>query len=237
MITISAMIDSLQKPFLPCEIMSSDLKKCRRFVTGAVMPKASETERAVKLMQSAEVVRAGELASKGIHPTTLSRLLERGIVERDGRGLYRLAGAEVSENHSLIQAAKRVPKGAICLLSALRFHDLTTQKPFEVWMAIERGTRRPTVDVPPLRVHYFSGETFTAGIEEQDVEGVKLRVYNPAKTVADCFKFRYKIGIDVALEALRDTLRKRKATVDEIWHYAEICRVAWVIYPYLEAID
>jgi len=201
------------------------------------MPKASETERAVKLMQTVGVVRAGEFASKGIHPMTLSRLLEQGVVERDGRGLYRLAGAEVSENYSLIQVAKRVPKGVICLLSALRFHDLTTQKPFEVWMAIERGTRRPVVDAPPLRIHYFSGEAFTAGVEEHDVEGVTLRVYNPAKTVADCFKFRYKIGIDVALEALRDTLKERKATVDEIWHYAGICRVARVIYPYLEALD
>src|SRR5215470_9680512 len=125
--------------FFTCEIMSSHVKISRRFITGAVMPKASETERAVRLMQTAGVVRAGELASRGIHPMTLSRLLEQGVVERDGRGLYRLAGAEVSENYSLIQAAKRVPKGVICLLSALRFHNLTTQKPFEVWMAIERG--------------------------------------------------------------------------------------------------
>src|SRR5262245_59242184 len=190
--------------FFPCETMSSHVKISRRFVTGAIMPKASETERAVKFIQTAGVVRAGELVSRGIHPMTLSRLLEQGVVERDGRGLYRLTGAEVSENYSLIQAAKRVPKGVICLLSALRFHDLTTQKPFEVWISIERGARRPVVDAPPLRVHYFSGEAFTAGVEEHEVEGVMLRVYNPAKTVADCFKFRYKIGIDVALEALRD---------------------------------
>jgi len=188
-------------------------------------------------MQAVGVVRAGELTQRGIHPVTLRRLLERGVVERDGRGLYRLVGAEVSENYSLIQAAKRVPKGVICLLSALRFHGLTTQKPFEVWMAIERGTRRPVADAPPLRVHYFSGEAFTTGVEEYETEGVILRVYNPAKTVADCFKFRYKIGVDVALEALRDTLKKRKATVDEVWRYAEICRVARVIYPYLEALD
>jgi predicted transcriptional regulator of viral defense system len=201
------------------------------------MESKSETERAVKLMRAVGLVRAGELTQRGIHPMTLRRLLEQGVVERDGRGLYRLVGAEVSENYSLIQAAKRVPKGVICLLSALRFHGLTTQKPFEVWMAIERGARRPAVDAPPLRVHYFSGEAFTAGIEEHETEGATLRVYNPAKTVADCFKFRYKIGVDVALEALRDTLKKRKATVDEIWRYAEICRVARVIYPYLEAFN
>jgi predicted transcriptional regulator of viral defense system len=201
------------------------------------MQKMNETKRAEKLIRTAGVARASELTRSGVHPMTLRRLVERGVIERDGRGLYRLAGAEVSENHSLIQAAKRVPKGVICLLSALRFHGLTTQKPFEVWMAIERGTRRPAVDAPPLRVHYFSGEAFTAGVEEHETEGVTLRVYSPAKTVADCFKFRYKIGVDVALEALRDTLKQRKATVDEIWHYAGICRVARVIYPYLEALD
>src|SRR5215813_3215360 len=144
--------------FFLCEIMSSHVKISRRFITGAVMPKASEIERAVKLMQTAGVVRAGEFASRGIHPMTLTRLLEQGVVERDGRGLYRLAGAEVSENYSLIQAAKRVPKGVICLLSALRIHNLTTQKPFEVWMAIERGTRRPVADAPPLRIHYSPRE-------------------------------------------------------------------------------
>lgn len=190
----------------------------------------------MKLIRTAGVARAGELSDHGIHPMTLQRMVERGVIERDGRGLYRLAGAEVGENYSLIQAAKRGPKGVICLLSALRFHGLTTQKPFEVWMAIERGTRRPAVDVPPLRLHYFSGEAFTTGVEEHKTESAILRVYNPAKTVADCFKFRYKIGVDVALEALRDTLKKRKATVDEIWHYAGICRVARVIYPYLEAL-
>ena len=188
-------------------------------------------------MQTSGIVRASEFARSGIHPMTLRRLMDRGVVERDGRGLYRLVGAEVSEHYSLIQAAKRVPKGVICLLSALRFHGLTTQKPFEVWMAIERGTRRPAAGAPPLRVHSFSGEAFIAGIEEHQIGAVLLRVYNPAKTVADCFKFRYKIGVDVAMEALRDTLRQRKATVDEIWHYAEICRVTRVIYPYLEALD
>lgn len=168
---------------------------------------------------------------------TLQRLVERGVIEREGRGLYRLAGTEVSEHYCFIQAAKRVPKGVICLLSALRFHELTTQKPFEVWLAIERGARRPASDAPPLRVHSFSGAAFTAGIETHELEGVPVRVYSAAKTVADCFKYRNKIGIEVALEALRDTLRQRKATVDEIWRYAEICRVSRVIYPYLEALD
>ena len=167
----------------------------------------------------------------------LQRLVKRGVIEREGRGLYRVAGTEVSEHYSFIQAAKRVPKGVICLLSALRFHELTTQKPFEIWLALERGTRRPTIDTPPLRIHFFSGEAFTAGLEMHNLDGVPVRVYCPAKTVADCFKYRNKIGIDVAREALRDTLRQRKARVDEIWRYAEICRVARVIYPYLESLE
>lgn len=201
------------------------------------MLKARETERTVELMRGAGMVRARDLSAHGVHPMTLKRLVEKGVIERDGRGLYRLAGAEVNEHYSLLLAAKRVPNGVICLLSALRFHGLTTQKPFEVWMAIDRKTRRPSGGAPPLRIHYFSGEAFTAGVEEHRIEGVTLRVYNPAKTVADCFKFRYKIGMDVALETLRETLRKRQATVDDIWQYAKICRVARVIYPYLEALD
>lgn len=197
----------------------------------------TETERIVTLLGQAEVVRARELSAHGVHPMTLQRLVEKGIVEREGRGLYRLAEKEVSEHYSLLQAAKRVPQGVICLLSALRFHQLTTQKPSEVWLMLERGSRRPAVDAPPLRVHYLSGKAFHTGIEEHQREGVTLRVYSPAKTVADCFKFRNKVGKDVALEALRETLRHKRATVDDIWRYAELNRVARVIYPYLEALD
>jgi predicted transcriptional regulator of viral defense system len=212
-------------------------KKESRFITFMNLRIANETKRIVELLGQSEIVRARELSAQGVHPMALQRLVEKGVVEREGRGLYRLAGAEVSEHYSLLQAAKRVPQGVICLLSALRFHQLTTQKPFEVWLMLERGSRRPAVDAPPLRVHYLSGEAFRAGIEEHAQNGSTLRVYSPAKTVADCFKFRYKIGMDVALEALRETLRQKRATVDDIWRYAELCRVARVIYPYLEALD
>ena len=201
------------------------------------MTESTATERIVEIFGQAEVVRARELSAQGVHPMTLQRLVEKGVVERDGRGLYRLAEKEVSEHYSLLQAVKRVPQGVICLLSALRFHQLTTQKPFEVWLMLERGSRRPAVDVPPVRIHYLSDEAFRAGIEEHELDGVRLRVYSPAKTVADCFKFRHKIGMDVALEALRESLRHKQATVDDIWRYAELNRVARVIYPYLEALD
>lgn len=220
-----------------CEKMQPLPEKKYRFITRWSMTETTATERIIELLRQSEVVRARDLSAQGVHPMTLQRLVEKGVVERDGRGLYRLAEKEVSEHYSLLQAAKRVPQGVICLLSALRFHELTTQKPFEVWLMLERGARRPSVDTPPLRIHYLSGEAFRAGIEEHGQDSVTLRVYSPAKTVADCFKFRYKIGMDVALEALRETRRQKRATVDDIWHYAELCRVARVIYPYLEALD
>jgi predicted transcriptional regulator of viral defense system len=153
-----------------------------------------------------------------------------------GRGLYVLPDADVSEHHSLAEASKRVPHGVVCLLSALRFHNLTTQSPSEVWLAIGSKAWRPQVDYPRLRFVRFSDRALEAGVEEHSIEGVLVRVYSPAKTVADCFKYRNKIGLDVALEALRDCRRERKCSNDELWRYAKICRVANVMRPYMEAI-
>ena len=194
------------------------------------------TARALKLSERAGVVRTRELTAHGIQRVHLQRLEQRGLIERAGRGLYRLTDAELIEHESFIEAAKLVPHGVLCLLSALNFHHLTTQNPFEVWLAIERGAHRPRITAPPLRLHLFSGKAFTEGIEEHKLEGITVRVYNVAKTVADCFKYRNKIGLDVALEALRECRRERRATADEIQHYAEICRVANVMSPYLEAL-
>ena len=146
------------------------------------------------------------------------------------------ADSAATEHHSLAEAAKRVPSGIICLLSALRYHQLTTQAPHEVWMAISRKARRPQVDHPPLRIVRFSGAALEYGVQKKKVEGVPLRVYSPAKTVADCFKYRNKIGLEVALEALRDCYRQRKATMDDLWEAAKVCRVARVMQPYLESI-
>lgn len=150
--------------------------------------------------------------------------------------MYYLPDAELTEHRSLAEAAKRVPKGVICLLSALRFHELTTQSPFQVWIAIDRKAHRPASDGLSLRVVRFSGEPLTAGVEGHQIEGVTVKVYSAAKTVADCFKYRQKIGLDVALEALRDYRRGRRGPADELWRYAKICRVANIMRPYMEAL-
>ena len=180
------------------------------------------------------VLRGRELARQGISRQRVQRLMERGELVRIGRGLYSLPDAPMTENHTLAQVCARVPQGVICLVSALQFHQLTTQNPWQVWLLIERQARAPHLDYPPLRVLRAGGEAFTAGIEAHVIEGVPVRVTCVAKTVVDCFKYRNKVGLDVALEALRDAWHKRKITMDEIWHYAGICRVANVMRPYLE---
>lgn len=182
------------------------------------------------------MLRARDLDAHGIPRTYLSRLYRRGVLERVGRGLYVLAGADVTEQHTLVQAARRVPHGVVCLLSALAFHELTTQQPFEVWMAIGKHARTPEPEFIPLRVVYMSGTAFESGVEDHCVEGVQVRVYGAAKTVADCFKYRSRIGVDVAVEALRDYRKSRLFDADALWRMAGICRVQNVMRPYLEAI-
>jgi predicted transcriptional regulator of viral defense system len=168
--------------------------------------------------------------------TQLRRLVEQGVIERVGRGLYRERGVSMSERADLAQAARSVPGGVLCLLTALRFHGLTTQNPSEVWFAIQRKAWRSRVVHPPLRLIYVSGEAFEQGVEDHVVDGVPVRVFGAAKTVADCFKFRNKIGVDVALEALREYRREHPKRLDAVWRFAEIDRVTRVIRPYLEAI-
>ena len=182
------------------------------------------------------MLRPRDLASHGISREILRRLHSEGQLERRGRGLYVLAGAALSEHEMLAQSAARVPHGVVCLLSALRFHGLTTQNPSEVWLAIDRKARAPSETEMPLRIVRFSGEARTAGVKTHLIDGVRLRVYEPAKPVADCFKYRNKIGVDVAIEALRECWRSRRCTADELWRYAAVCRVANVMRPYLEAI-
>jgi predicted transcriptional regulator of viral defense system len=189
-----------------------------------------------ELAKTSGVLRPKDLVAHGIAREYLRMATDQGILVRSGRGLYVPAESPVTEFHSLAQAAKRVPRGVICLLSALRFHDIGTQNPFEVWIAIGAKDRRPAMVSPKLRIARFSKRTLEFDAETHDVEGVQVRIYSVAKTIADCFKYRNKIGLDVALEALRDSLRAKKATPSQIWEAATVCRVANIIRPYMEAL-
>lgn len=200
----------------------------------------SKAEQLRQKVKDIGILNARDLKAQGIPREYLWQLQQKGLLERAGRGIYRQPNWKVTENHSLVEVAQRVPRGVICLLSALRFHDLTTQTPFEVWVAIDRKAHRPNSirdgHMTPLNIVRFSGEALTSGVEEHTIEGVIVKVYSPAKTVTDCFKYRNKIGVDVAIEALRDCWKRRRASADELWRYAKICRVANVMRPYMEVI-
>ena len=196
----------------------------------------SKSSVVAKMARRAGVLRPRDLDAHKIPRQYLRLASEEGLITRVGRGLYVAASAHATTHHSLAMAAKRVPKGVICLLSALRFHDLTTQAPFEVWIAIDRKARRPSADQPPLRIVRFSTSSIQHAVRTHKIEGVPVQIFSPAKTVADCFKYRNKIGLDVAIEALRDCLRKRKATMDDLWEAAKVCRVSRLMQPYLESV-
>ncbi len=181
------------------------------------------------------VLRPRDLEACGIPRAYLSRLCAQGRLERLGRGLYALPGRSIGEHTSLAEVARRVPSGVVCLLSALRYHELTTQAPHQVWLALDRKSRKPRLDLP-VRIVRFSGGTLTSGWEVHEIERVPVKIFGPAKTVADCFRYRNKIGLDVAIEALKDCLGQKRATVDELWRYAKVCRVVNVMRPYVEAV-
>lgn len=193
-------------------------------------------EKLIDFARSHGLIRPCDLVPLGIPRISLTRAVQRGQLERVGRGLYGLPGRQVSAHGSLAEVARRVPKGIVCLLSALRFHGLTTQAPFEVWLAIDNKAVAPRLDYPPLRIARFSGAALTEGVEEHIVDGVTVRITCVAKTVADCFKYRNKIGLDVALEALREAWHEKRMTSEDIWRYAKVCRVANVMRPYLESL-
>ena len=182
------------------------------------------------------LLRSRDLTAQGFNRVHLRQAVQVGLLERAGRGLYRPPGADITENHTLAEVGKQIPHGVISLLTALRFHQLTTQCPHEVWLAIGHKTWRPRSNTVGLRIVRLSGPALHEGIETHTVEGVTLRVYSPAKTVADCFKFRNKIGLDVALESLRETWRARRATMKELEHFARVNRVANVMRPYFESL-
>lgn len=201
------------------------------------MDVTSHAERILRLASERGLVRTRDLIGGRIPRATLSRLVESGRLTQVARGLYALPGYSGSEEHQLAEVAVRAPRGVFCLLTALRFHQLTTQSPHEVWLAIPNKAHAPRLDYPPLRVVRFSGPALTEGVETRQVDGIAVRVYSLAKTVADCFKYRNKIGLDLALEALRECRREKRATNDELWRYAKVCRVADVMRPYMESIE
>ena len=180
-------------------------------------------------------LRMSEAIKHGISRYMLYSLRDRGIIEQVSRGVYRLVELPPISNPDLVTVGLRFPKAVICLISALAFHDITTQVPHNVSVAVPRDSRLPSLDYPPILAHRFSEETYQSGIEEHRIDGVPVKVYNPEKTLADCFKFRNKIGMDVVLEALKLYKSRKKFNLGELLNYAKICRVEKVMRPYLEA--
>lgn len=198
------------------------------------MTSLSHRDRAIAVARRKGVARAKDFDAVDIPRVYLRRLCDEGILIRPSRGFYQLADAKLSEAHSLAEAIEAAPKGLIALLSALQFHGLTTQTPHEVWMLQPSKAWTPKSPPVALRIVRASGQALTIGVERHVIDGVSVPVTVPAKTIADCFKYRSKVGLDVALEALRDALRKKRATADDIWRYARIDRVSNVMRPYLE---
>jgi len=198
------------------------------------MPSAVELAREI-FQQHGGTLRTSEAIVAGLHPRTLYAMRDAGELASLSRGLYRLASLPPLSDPDLATVAKRIPHGVVCLISALSFHELTTQIPHEVHLALPRLARAPTLEFPPLHVFHFSKASFEAGIETRTIDDVAVRIYSPEKTLADCFKFRNKIGLDVALEALRAYRGRRRARLQEVFDYARLCRVEKVIRPYLEA--
>ena len=196
----------------------------------------THTQRVLDLASQKGLLRASDLDAIDAPRVVLTRLTAAGLLDKVGRGLYRLPSHPGSEDEGLAAVATKVPQAVFCLLTALQFHELTTQLPRQIWIAMPRGSHAPRIDHPPIKLVQFTGDAYTAGIEEVERDGVKLRVYGVAKTVADCFKHRNKVGLDVALEALKDARARRSASVDDLWRFAKVCRVANVMRPYLESI-
>lgn len=196
----------------------------------------SHKDQVLQIIRQMGLVRPVDLEARGVSRGQLYSLVRKGLVERQTRGIYVASRHPYTAEHTLAQVAKRVPGGVFCLLTALRFHGLTTQSPAEVWIALPEKARKPRLDYPRLRVARFSGAALSEGIETHHPEGVEVRVYSAAKTVADCFKYRNKVGIDVAVEALRDFSRRHRGGATELARFARICRVTRVMQPYLDAV-
>jgi len=200
-----------------------------------------ETKNSIKkatalFRQRGGILRTAEAMRLGIHPRTIYEMRASGLIEQIGRGLYRLSSLPPLSSPDLASASLQVPGGVICLISALAFHEITTQVPHEVYMALQRGAKKPKIDHPPVRIFWLSAKAYSEGIETHSIDDIPLRVYCPEKTIADCFKYRNKIGLDVSVEALRLYLKRRDKDINKVMHYARICRVEKIILPYIEAI-
>jgi predicted transcriptional regulator of viral defense system len=196
----------------------------------------TQRDRVVRLLGERGIMRLSEFKAHGIHPLTLTRLIGQGLILRPARGLYELSDAEIGSAHSLAEMAKRVPNGAICLISALQFHGITLQTPRSVWVAIRARDRTPAVTHVATHFVRFSEAAMAMGLTTQMIDQVPVKIFDPAKTVVDCFRFRRVVGLDVALEALRLALRSGKATPDMIATYAKSLRIWSVLRPYLESV-
>ena len=197
---------------------------------------STHEQQVLRLVRKRTLLRARDLAHQGLPTITLTRLVQAGKLERVARGLYGLPGAEISEHRSLAEVSARVPKGVVCLLSALRVHEIGTQAPHEVWIAIPPHMVSPRLDQPAIRVVRMSDEALAEGVDRMNIDGVDVPIFNAARTIVDCFRFRNKIGLDVGLEALRDGWSQRKFTLDVLWRHATRGHVANVMRPYIEAI-
>ncbi|TBY46499.1 type IV toxin-antitoxin system AbiEi family antitoxin domain-containing protein [Rhizobium leguminosarum] len=191
--------------------------------------------RALDLLKARGMLRLKDFVAEGIGPETLARLVREEAVVRPARGLYQLPNTQAEAAHALAEAAVLVPKGVVCLTSALQYHELTLQMPSAVWMAIDRAAWRPKFDYPPIKFVRFKGSALTEGVERHRIEGVDVPITNPARSIVDCFRYRAKVGLDVAMEGLREGLRRRKTTSDDLWTYAKEARIWSIMRPYVEA--
>jgi predicted transcriptional regulator of viral defense system len=190
--------------------------------------------RALHLLKAKGMLRLKDFLAEEIGQETLSRLVREGQVVRASRGLYQLSDATADTSQALAEAAALVPKGIVCLISALQFHELTLQMPSSVWMAIERTAWKPTISYLSIRFVRFSGWALTEGVERHSIQSRQVPITAPSRTIVDCFRYRNKIGIDVAMEGLREGIRQRKCTPDQLWHFAKKARVWTVMRPYVE---
>lgn len=198
----------------------------------------TDKEKLLEFAKEKKIFRARDAENEAEVPRVyLQRLIDEGKLIKAGYGLYRLADNNFTEKQDFLEVAVKVPRGVLCLLSALKFHDLTTQNPFEVWLAIERGMRIPKVETVPVRFFRFAPSVYEAGIEIHRIEGVEVKVYSAAKTVADCFRYQGAVGFDVAIEALRDVWAKRKTTMDELYHFAKVRNINKKMMPFLRTLD